>query len=131
MDFYGAECIFVRPNVYKRVETAFNTVLRRCFHLHYRTHVNILCSLVNLERIQHVLLRRSISLITRFSRCNSLTEYLYKFFLHDTHSYIGNNLWTARYLLANAPLDAPSPFQSLINEIIDCLTFDLAFRGMN
>jgi exonuclease III len=131
LDFYGSDCLFLKPNIFKRVETAFNTVVRKCFRLHYRSHVNVVCSLINVDRIQHVLLRRSISLIDRFKKCNSLTSYLYNFFLHDTHSYIGNNLWTARYLLLIAPPVVHSPYQPLINEVLNCLSSNLVVNGFS
>jgi hypothetical protein len=119
LDLYGSDCIVIKRNIFKRVETAFNNVLRKCFRLHYRTHVNILCSLINLDRLQHVLLRRSISLVERFSKCNFITSYVYNFFIHNSQSIISNNLWSARHILANDPSRSTSSYQSLIEELIE------------
>lgn len=123
LNLYGSECIFLnRSSVIKRIETAWNKSLRRCFKLHNHSHVNLLCNLSDVNRLSHVIFTRSLKFVSSLRFCNPVTNFLCMRFDNDCNSFIGNNRWTAyNYLTTYDHSNDINPHTSSVKELIDCL----------
>jgi hypothetical protein len=126
---YGSECIFIKSNIFKPIQTAWNKVLRRCFLLPYRTHTNIICHLSGTKKLECHLYKSSLNFLNSFSNCNNVTNFMSKFFLNNTNSYIGNNFWSITDFLSR--IEDPVLNLNNLYSIQDIIDFKCGYGIIN
>ena len=120
MNLYGCETVFLKTHEHlHRIETAWNCSMRRCFNLHFRTHVNILCGLSGISPLRIVIYERMLNFNKAMLACNPVTEYLAIKFNNDTTSFIGSNYWNSLTFLLNNSLK-PNIYNNAIYELLYC-----------
>lgn len=102
-------------HMFKRIETAWNRAIRKCYHLNLRSHCCVVNSLTNIH-FPTLVCNRISNFLLRFSNCNPYTNFLANHLFNNTNSIFGNNYWVLYSCVSNATM-----FDSIdmLKELID------------